>query len=80
MLGKASALVGLGAEDDLAGVGVHGFDDGEGFQLDAAGADQVAAMLEALSTAMPMPSTVAPARSARSSRPKIGRASCRERV
>ena len=47
LLADGSVLVRLGAEGDLAGAGVHRFDDGQRFQLDAAGADQRPAGLEA---------------------------------
>ena len=64
-----SALLRLLAKRDLAGLAVHGIHDGKALQLVALAADELAALLEAFSTAMPMPSTVAPASCASSSRP-----------
>ena len=41
-------LLRLLAEDDLAGLAVHGLHNGKALQLDALAADQLAALLEAL--------------------------------
>ncbi len=57
------------AEHDLAGLAVHGFHDGKALQLDALAADELTALLEALFHGDAMPSTVAPASCASSSRP-----------
>ena len=43
-------LLRLLAEDDLAGLAVHGLHNGKALQLDALAADELAALLEAMNS------------------------------